>query len=208
MESPDYGLKLEYGTGRQCTIHPSAIVSPRSRIGNNVHIGANVVIKDEVSIGDNTFIDAGAIIGCEGLLYIMDEKRVVFIKHAGGVKIGNNVTILSQAVIAKSVHASFLTLIGDNSIIGISTNIGHEAQIGNNCVISSKCVIARRAKIGEGARIGPSATIREHVRIGPNAQVKLGSVVIEDVKANGSVSGAFALNHTTNLRQHYRLKRI
>ena len=30
----------------------------------------NVVIKDETIIGDHTFIDAGAVIGCEGILYI------------------------------------------------------------------------------------------------------------------------------------------
>ncbi len=33
-------------------------------------VAENVVIKDETIIGDHTFIDAGAVIGCEGILYI------------------------------------------------------------------------------------------------------------------------------------------
>jgi UDP-3-O-[3-hydroxymyristoyl] glucosamine N-acyltransferase len=49
-----YGLKLEYGIGKNCSVHPSAHVSPLTQIGNDVTISEKVVIKDEVSIGDNT----------------------------------------------------------------------------------------------------------------------------------------------------------
>ena len=202
-----YGLKLEYGIGKNCSVHPSAHVSPLTRIGNDVTISENVVIKDGVSIGDDTFIDAGVIIGCEGLLFMKEGEKITFIKHAGGVQVGKNVTLLSHATIVRSVHPGFLTVIGDNSIIGISSNIGHDAQIGKNCSISSSCVIARRAKLEDSVWVGPSSTIREHVNIGPNSQIKLGSVVIEDVKANESVSGNFALNHPMHLRNYVKKKR-
>jgi carbonic anhydrase/acetyltransferase-like protein (isoleucine patch superfamily) len=102
---------------------------------------------------------------------------------------------------------AYLTVIGDNTIIGISSNIGHDVQIGKNCSISSNCVIARKAKLENGVWVGPSSTIREHVNIGPNSQIKLGSVVIEDVKASESVSGNFALNHPIHLRNYLKKKR-
>ena len=202
-----YSLGFEYGIGKDCTIHPSAIVSKRTKIGNNVTIAENVVIKDEVVIGDNTAIDAGAVIGCDGLLYMIEDKKKKFIRHGGGIKIGKDVTILSNAVIVKSIHNTLLTNIGDNVIIGISSNIGHEAQIESNCAISNNCVIARRAKICEGAWIGPSSVIREHVRIGRFAHVKLGSIVVKDVKDHQSVSGNFALDHKTNLLYYSVLKK-
>lgn len=195
-----------YGTGTSCKIHPSAIISPRSRIGNHVTISENVVIKDEVEIGDYSFIDANSVIGAEGLLYFTDEGNVIFVRHAGGVKIGNHVTILSNAVVVKSIHETLLTTIGNRSIIGISTNIGHEAEIGNNCVLSSNCVVARRAVLEDGVRLGPSATIREHVVISANAHIRLGSTVIESVEENQSVSGDFAVDHMINLRYHHRKK--
>jgi UDP-3-O-[3-hydroxymyristoyl] glucosamine N-acyltransferase len=206
LEKKKYGLRLAYGIGDNCSIHPSASVSKRAKIGNNVTIAEKVIIKDGVSIDDNTYIDAGVVIGCEGLLFMKDGKNVKFIRHAGGVKIGKNVALLSQATIVRSVHPGFLTVIGDNTIIGISSNIGHDAQIGKNCSISSNCVIARKAKLGDGVWVGPSSTIREHANIGPNSQIKLGSVVIEDVKANESVSGNFAFNHPMHLRNFVKKK--
>lgn len=196
----------EYGRGQNCRIHPTAFISPRTKIGDHVTIAENVVIKDEVEIGDHTFIDAKAVLGSEGLLYFEENGKVHFIRHAGGVKIGRRVTILSSAVIVKSVHDSLLTTIGDHSIIGVLTNVGHEAQIGINCVISSNCVIARRVKVSNNVQIGPSSVIREHVALNKNARVRLGSVVIENVRENQSVSGSFAVDHKTSLRAYHKLK--
>jgi acyl-[acyl carrier protein]--UDP-N-acetylglucosamine O-acyltransferase len=197
-------LEIECGIGENCSIHPTATISKRSKIGNNVIINENVVIKDNVTIGDNTFIDAGAVIGCEGLLYIVEDDKKISVRHAGGVKVGSNVTILSNAVIARSINNSCLTEIGDYSIIGIATNIGHEARIGANCVISGNCVIARRAFVNEDASIESSAFVREHVIIGKGAQVKAGSIVVKDVDNNQAVSGNFAMEHSRNLRLYMR----
>ncbi len=196
-----YKVKYQYGIGKHCNIHQSALVSKFVRIGDNVSIGENVVIKNNVIIGNNTSIDSGAIIGCDGLLYYKENSTVVYIKHAGGVQIGNSVTILSNAIVAKSIHNSCYTTIGDNSIVGITANIGHEAYIDKNCIVAGNCVIARKAKICEGAWIGPSSVVREHVIIGENVQVKLGSIVIKSIEDNQVVSGNFAINHTSNLRR-------
>jgi UDP-3-O-[3-hydroxymyristoyl] glucosamine N-acyltransferase len=196
----------EYGRGQNCKIHPTALISPRTKIGDHVTIAENVVIKDDVEIGDHTLIDSNAVVGSEGLLYFEENGKVHFIRHAGGVKIGRRVTILSGAVIVKSVHNSLLTTIGNHSIIGVLTNVGHEAQIGHNCVISSNCVIARRCKVSDHVVIGPSSVIREHVTVHKNARVRMGSVVIEDVSENQSVSGSFAVDHKTSLRAYHRMK--
>ncbi len=196
----------DYGQGSNCNIHPTAVVSPRTKIGDHVTIAENAVVKAETEIGDHTFIDANAVIGSDGLLYFEEDGRTRFIRHAGGVKVGRRVTILSSAVIVKSVHDSLLTEVGDRSIIGVGTNVGHEAQVGKDCAISSHCVIARRARVSDGVRMGPGAIIREHVRIGPGAHVRMGSAVIEDVVARQSVSGSFAVDHKISLKAYHRKK--
>lgn len=207
LSTRNYGFTIERRIGIDCVIHPTAQIAENTWIGNHVEIAENVVIKSGVIIGDHTRIDTGAVIGCEGLLYMNEGNKNTFIRHAGGVSIGFNVNVLSNAVVVKSVHPDILTTIGDNAIIGIGTNIGHEAQIGKNCVLSSHCVIARRADLEDEVWIGPSAVVREHVKIGRAAQVKLGSVVISDVKPDTAVSGNFSLLHNRNLK-HYFLKSL
>ncbi len=208
--SETYGMKVNAsGYGSDCSIHPSAVISTNARIGRHVIISENVVIKGGTIIGDHCFIDAGAIIGAEGLLYCYDGSHPMRVAHAGGVIIGKYSSVLAGAVIVKSVHESFPTRIGDYSIIGVQTNIGHEAVIGNNCVFSSNCVVARRVSVGENAFVGPSSSIREHVKIGKNAKVRLGSVVVKDIEENKEVSGNFAIDHQKHLiefTQRYRRK--
>lgn len=196
-------MHIEAGIGTHCSIHPTAIISKQSRIGNNVVIKENVVIKDNVIIGDNTFIDAGVVVGCEGLLYIIGEPNI-FVKHAGGVKIGSHVTILSNAVIARSIHNTIFTEIGDHSIIGVSSTVGHEARLGTNCVVSGNCVIARRASLQNGVRIESSSVVREHVVIGKGSQVKAGSIVVKNVPENSAVSGNFAMEHNKHMKLYLR----
>ena len=44
-------------------IHPSAVVSPRAKLGENVQIGAFCLIHDDVEIGDNCEIQAYCELG-------------------------------------------------------------------------------------------------------------------------------------------------
>ena len=191
----------------ETTIHPSAIVSPRAKIGKGVIISERVVIRDDVEVGDGSFIDAGAILGAEGILYIQEEGNNQRIRHRGAVSVGSNAAILANAVVVRAIHPGLPTVIGDHAIVGIASTIGHEAHLERNCVVSGNCVIARRARIGEEAWIGTSATVREYVRIGARASVKAGSVVIEDVAEEAEVSGNFAGPHRKRLLQYLRDKK-
>lgn len=190
--------------GRGCTIHPSAVVSKDAQIGDHVTVEENAVIKEGVIVGDHCFIDAGAVLGAEGLLHCMDNGNRLFIAQAGGVRLGCHVTVMANAVVARSVHGKTFTTIGDHSVVGISSTVGHEAQIGKNCVISGNCVVARRACLEDEAWIGSSVVLREYVRVGRAAKVMAGSVVVKDVETGKSVSGNFARDHQRNMSDFLR----
>jgi len=203
-----FNIKNGYGRCNSSKISTSAIVSKKSYIGDNTIISENVVIKDNVFIGDNCFIDVGVIIGNEGVLHTYDEdENIAFIKHAGVVEIGDNVTLLANSVIVKSVFPNMPTRVSDFSIIGIATAIGHEANISKNCKILGNCVVAKNVKIMDNTIVGSSSVIRENLTLGANVNVMAGSIVVKDVIENQSVSGNFAINHSQNVKNHFKLIR-
>lgn len=189
------------GRGENVYVHPSAVVSDQSFLGNNVQIHENVVIKDHVVIGKNTIVDAGSVVGVEGILYSKSEAGIEFIAQAGGVEIGESVRLLANSSVVRSITPFEPTQIGNHSVIGISTTVGHEAIVGNSCVVSGQCVIARAAQIGDEAWIGTNAFIREYIQVGKGSKVGAGSVVVKDVKAGEHVSGNFAIDHRKSLRE-------
>jgi UDP-3-O-[3-hydroxymyristoyl] glucosamine N-acyltransferase len=195
---------FEIGSGVK--IHPSAVVSKLVRIGNNVTIGANAVVEDYSDIGDGSVIGPNAVVGAEGLMSLWDEDgNPVLVPHAGSVAIGENVLVLAGTVIAKSMFMT-PTRIGDRCQIGILTNIGHGAQIGQGSVVSGNCIIAGRVTVGSGAWIGASCSIGQGLSVGAKAQVKMGSVVVQNVGDGEIVSGNFAVPHSMNVRAFLKAK--
>lgn len=202
--SGDLLPQMNYGIGEGCTIHPSAVVSPKARLGNRVVVGAHSVIEDYCELGDEVEIGANVVIGAEGLLTLRQaDGRLVRVSHAGGVTISEGCQILSGAVIAKSLFRSF-TFIGPHSQIGIMTNIGHGAYVGEACVISGNSVIAGRSRLEDRVWVGTSASVAQGLVVGQGAQIKMGAIVVADVPAGAVMSGNFAVNHRVNMARYLK----
>ncbi|WP_313698724.1 hypothetical protein [Achromobacter sp.] len=196
--------EMDFGIGEDCRIHPTAVVSSKSRLGNRVVVGANAVIEDYSRIGDDVDIGPNVVIGAEGLLTIRrPDGSLVRIRHAGGVEIGDGCQILAGAVIAKSLFRRF-THIGKHSQIGIMANIGHGAYVSDACVVSGNSVIAGRSRLADRVWVGTSASVAQGLTVGESAQIKMGSVVVADVPPGASVSGNFAVNHRINMARYLK----
>jgi UDP-3-O-[3-hydroxymyristoyl] glucosamine N-acyltransferase LpxD len=197
--------EMKFGRGSGCRIHPSASVSEKVWLGDDVTIEAQASIGDYCIIGAASNIGPGARIGADGLQSVNIAERKLFIGHAGGVRLGERVVVLANAVISRAVHPVFTT-VGDDTHLSLLSSIGHQSEVGKRCSIAGNCLIGGSAKLGDDVVIGPSVTVKDGIRIGDNARIRLGSVVIEDVPDNGDVSGNFAINHVTNLRSYVRTR--
>jgi acyl-[acyl carrier protein]--UDP-N-acetylglucosamine O-acyltransferase len=193
-------------------IHPTVRIAHTAIVGKNVRIGENVIIHDNVIICDNTIIGPHSVlyenvtVGTQGFFSKMILNRKTHIKHFGGVKIGENCVIHTGTNISRSVNESEYTTLGNNVHIGIHSNIGHDCIIQDDCDISAKVMLAGRVKIGAGSWIGASVSFANMVRVGKGANVKIGSVVIDDVPDGGIVSGNFAVSHSKNLKEFLKRK--
>ena len=188
--------RVEVASG--VVIDPSAILRGHVRIGAGTRIGPRVVLSGPVSLGRNVQVDAGAIIGCEGLYAktVLGVRR--HIPHFGGVEVADDAFVHAGAVIVRSAIDGEVTRIGRGAHVGIMTNVGHDVQVGDHATLSSNVVIAGRAKVGARAWVGASATISNMVQVGEGAEV------IQDVPHAGDVSGNFALPHGRNMKRFLR----
>jgi acyl-[acyl carrier protein]--UDP-N-acetylglucosamine O-acyltransferase len=168
-------------------VNKSVRIADSVKIGRNVKIGKNVVIEDFVVIANNTIIDdntyiaSNVVIGARGMHNTMIDGEFINVKDAGGVYIGKNCEVLSGAIIQKSYFAEF-TKIGNQSKISVGARVGHGCVIGERTLIAGSVQLAGYNTIGNDVWIGPSAVVAHGLIIGDNAQIKLGSVVVKNVK--------------------------
>ncbi len=168
-------------------ISKSAMIHPTCKLGQNIFIGPNVVIEENVSIADGVTVHAGVIIESDNI--IGDNSTIhpnVVIKT--NTIIGRNCTIYSGSVIgsdgfgyAKDNDKWFAipqigkVIIGDNvdiganstidrgtlddTIISSGVKIDNLVQIGHNCVIGENTIIAGCVGIAGSAKIGKNCAI-------------------------------------------------
>ena len=190
-----------YGEDFATEIAPSARIEPGAHVATrNVRIGPGTVIEPNATvlgrsiIGADVIIRAGCVIGAQGFgIRDMDGKRIN-IPHAGGVRIEDNVEILSNCSIAKGTFGSFTT-IGRDTKINACTYVAHNVVVGERCQIAASAVLAGSVKIGNDVWVGPNSTISNGVSIGDGAKISLGAVVTRDVPAGTRVTGNFAVEH-------------
>jgi len=193
-------------------IDKTAKVADTVKIYGNVHIGKNVNIEDYVVINsntiieDNTYIAQNVIIGARGMHNTMVNGSFIHVKDAGGVHIGKNCEILAGAIIQKSYFSEF-TKIGNQTKISVGVKVGHGCVIGERTLVAGSVQLAGYNTIGNDVWIGPSSVLAHGLKIGDNAQIKLGSVVVKDVKENEEVSGNFAYKHTKRIRNFIKEQR-
>lgn len=200
-------LVIEPYIASSAKIHPTACVAARVYIGENVQVGPFAVIEEDSVIGHGSYIGHNVVIGCRGMQNVRLKDKSLGIKFFGGVRIGENCEVLTNAIIQKP-YQKFFTEVGNNTQISVKVSVGHGAKIGNHTQIAGNVTIAGNVRIGDGVWIGPSATIADGVSVGSNARVLLGSVVSQAVPSGVAVSGNFAQRHEQQLKNFALIRRL
>ena len=168
-------------------ISSSASIGENVSIEDNVMIGENVIIESNVTIhqnsiiGNNTRIRAGACIGGDGFGFERDDQGMpIRFIHFGGVEIGENVEIGSNACICRGTFSN--TKIMNHTKIDNLVHIAHNVVIDEGSYVIAGAGIAGSCKIGKRVWVGPNASIINGTKIGDDAMIGMGAVVISDVE--------------------------
>ena len=178
-------------------IHPSATISEEAEIAPTAHVGAgcvigkarigsntvlmpNVVVYDDVTIGDNCLVQAGAVIGTDGLGCVRDENgKLTKFPHLGGVIIGNDVEIGANCQIAKGAFSD--TIIENGCKINGLCFIAHNGHLEENVWITGDTMLCGSVHVKKNTTIFSNVIVREQRQIGEKAVVGMGAVVTKNV---------------------------
>jgi acetyltransferase-like isoleucine patch superfamily enzyme len=164
------------------SIHPTAIVSPKARLGVGVSVGAFSIIRDNVALGDDSnvgpFCDLG--FGQSETLFIGSDS--IIRSHSiiyGGTKIGRNFASGHHVTIREN------SLIGEHFQIGTYGDIQGHCRIGNFTKFHSNVHIGQHADIGNHVWIFPFCVLTNDPH--PPSEVQIG-VVINDFAVIATMS--------------------
>lgn len=190
-------------------IHPTAVIDPTAKIGQDVYIGPHAVIQQNVEIGNGVIIHPNVVIYPHA--HIGDRTTL----HANCIihertRIGSDCLINSGAVIGaegfgfvptptgwvKMEQSGYTVLengveVGCNTAIdrpsvgetriGTNTVIDNLVQIGHGCQIGFGCAIAGQAGLAGGVKVGDRVILAG--QSGVANQVKIGDGAIASAKA-------------------------
>jgi UDP-N-acetylglucosamine acyltransferase len=173
-------------------IHPTAIVDPEAKIGDNVTIEAYAIVKGTVTLEDNVtikshaYIDGYTTIGSGTTVWPSASigTKTQDLKFRGEktfVSIGKNCEIREFVTINSSCQENSVVRVGDGCLIMAYCHIAHNCEVGSHVIMANAVNLAGHVIIEDRAVIGGMTAVHQFTRIGCFAMVGGFSRVTHDV---------------------------
>ena len=199
--------------------HPSAIVHPGAKLGENVSIGAYSIVGEHVEIGSGTRIGPHVVI--EGRTRIGRDNQIFQFaslgaapqdkKYAGEptqLEIGDGNTIREFCTLnCGTVQDAGVTRIGNDNWIMAYVHIAHDCRVGSHTIFANNAQLAGHVHVGDYAILGGFTGVHQFVRIGAHSFTAIATVLVHDlppyVMAAGDTAKAYGINSEGLRRRGY-----
>lgn len=185
----------------QSSIHPTAIIHPKARLGSNVSVGAYSIVGEHVEIGDDTWVGPHVVIN--GRTRIGRGNRIFQFasigeipqdkKYAGEptrLEIGDRNTIREFCTFnCGTAQDAGVTRLGSDNWIMAYVHLAHDCQIGNNTIFANNAQLAGHVHVGDFAILGGFTAVHQFVRIGAHSMSGIGTTLLQDLPPYVTVAG-------------------
>jgi len=206
------------------TIHPTAVVSPRARIGYDCFIGPYCIVGDEVVLGDGVRLESHCVIdgrtsigaGTHVFPFVSIGLASQDLKYKGEpseTRIGERNKIREFVTIHRgTAGGGMLTKIGDDCLIMAQAHIAHDCLLGDGVIMANAATLAGHVVIDDRANIGAYSGVHQFCRVGKEAYIGGYSVVVKDALpfalTVGNHAKCYGLNITGMKRRGYSREAI
>jgi len=185
-------------------IHPTALIAPQARLGDNVSVGAYSIVGADVEIGDNTWIGPHVVI--EGPTKIGRDNRIWQFASIGAapqdkkfhgekarLEIGDRNMIREFVTFNRGTDdGGGLTRLGNDNWVMAYVHVAHDCIVGNNTIFANAASLAGHVTVDDWVILGGFTLVHQFCQIGAHAFTSMGSIINRDVPPYVTVAGSFA----------------
>ena len=192
------------------TIHPTAVIDPKAKLGADVSVGPYCVVGPDVTLGDGTrllghvFLDGVTELGAGCTVYPFASigTQTQDLKFAGGrprVSIGDRTNLREYVTVNAGTSDGEVTRVGNDCHLMAHAHVAHGCVVGNGVIFANCASLAGEVKVEDQATIGGLSGIHQFVRIGRLAFIGGLAKVSQDVPPFVLIDGNPAETRGLNL---------
>jgi len=182
-------------------IHPTAVISDKASIGENVTIGPFCVIDDDVTIGDGCVLKSHVVvrgttrIGKNNTFYQFSSigEDCQDKKYAGeptNLIIGDDNEFREGVTVHRgTIQDNSETIIGSHCLFMVNSHIAHDCVLGNDIILANNVAVAGHVHIDDFVIVGGAVGIHQFCKVGAHAFLGAGGIILRDTPPFVMVSG-------------------
>ena len=205
-------------------IHPTAVIDPSAKIGNDVQIGPYCIIEADTVIGDRCVLKSHVVvanhtqIGSGNKIYPFasigeDPQDKKYAAEPTQLMIGDNNTIREYVTINRgTLDDNGITRVGDENWIMAYVHIAHDCVLGNHTILANCSSLAGHVHVEDHAILGGFSKLHQFCRVGAHSFSAMDSGFQKDlppfVMAQGNPAKPRAINFEGLKRRGFSKERI
>lgn len=161
-------------------IHPTAIVSPKAKLGENITVDAFAIIHDNVEIGNDCIVGPhavlynGARLGDRIKIYqavsIAHVPQDLSFRNEDSLFIIDDDTTIHEFVTChRGTKSTGFSKIGKNCLIMAYTHVAHDCIVGNKCILANGVQLGGHVIVEDYAIIGGMTTVHQFCKVGQHS---------------------------------------
>lgn len=182
-------------------IHPSAVVSEKASVADDVKIGPFCVVGDDVTLQagvelkSHVVVDGVTTIGEGTTVYPFASlgtapQDLKFAGEKSELIIGKNNTIREHVTMNPGTKdGGMKTVVGDNCLFMMACHVAHDCVVGDRVIMANNATLAGHVHVGDNVILGGLSAVHQFIRIGHGAIIGGMSGVESDVIPFARVKG-------------------
>ena len=159
-------------------IHPTAIVDPSARLGEDVEIGPYVIVEADTAIGsgcrllascmvrrfstlgERNVVHPFTVIGGEPQDHGFDPKETSF------VLIGNDNVFREGCTVNRATGQGKSTIVGNSNLLMTAAHVGHNSIVGSHCIMVNGSALGGHTELHDRAILSAHVSVHQFCWVG------------------------------------------